>query len=128
MPNKTETGARVSTRTQKALDKENNPTEQNKQTPNKQVEERKKNYKPNNFEERKYFSVQEDYTILKTYTDKKASTSTRDISEALTKKMTHSSESIRDRIKRYISKLSSLDIALLKEESTVSVIFICLKG
>lgn len=123
MPNKTQTGARVSTRTQKAKDGETKPAEQKKQTPNKLAEEKKKNYKPNNFEERKYFSVQEDYSILKMYTDKKATSSTRDISDALAKKLTHSSESIRDRIKRYISKLSSLDVELLKEESNVSIKF-----
>jgi hypothetical protein len=36
--------------------------------------------------------------------------------------MTHTAESIRDRIKRYISKLSVLDIDLLKEEAKVSII------
>jgi hypothetical protein len=121
MPNKHKTGIKLKTRSQRALDKENNPPAKNKQTPKDTLAERKKNYKPNKFADRKYFNVEEDYTILKMYNAKKFSMSTRDIAEHLAGKLTHTSESIRDRIKRYISKLSTLDEELLKEEAGVSI-------
>ena len=122
MPNITKTGIRANTRTMRTLDKQNKPEEEKKQTPNKLVEEKRKNYKPNKFNERKYFNVEEDHTIQKLYVLKKDSLSTRDIADQLAGKMTHTAESIRDRIKRYISKLSVLDIDLLKEEAKVSII------
>jgi hypothetical protein len=63
MPNITKTGIRANTRTMRTLDKQNKPEEEKKQTPNKLVEEKRKNYKPNKFNERKYFNVEEDHTI-----------------------------------------------------------------
>jgi len=38
----------------------------------------------------------------------------------LSEEMEHSSESIRDRIKRYISKLKRIDETLIEEEAKVS--------
>jgi hypothetical protein len=119
MPNKIRTGIKLKTRSQRALDKENNPVAENTQTPQEVIAERKKNYKPNKFADRKYFSVSEDWNILETYNAQKLNMSTRDISDLLAESMTHTSESIRDRIKRYISKLSILDAELLKEEAEV---------
>lgn len=106
------------------MDKENNPVAENKQTPKVTAADRRKNYKPNKFANRKYFNVEEDWTILRMYNAKKDEMSTRDISDELAGKMTHTSESIRDRIKRYISKLSNLDSELLKEEAEVSIPYI----
>jgi len=60
-------------------------------------------------------------TILNLFNAKKDKMSTRDLSDHLANSLEHSSESIRDRIKRYISKLSTLDSELLKEEAQVSI-------
>lgn len=117
MPNKTKTGIRLKTRAQRALNKENIPVNKNKRTPQEIIAEKRKNYKPNKFHERKYFTLAEDWGILKMYNAKKDSLSMRDIADHLASKSTHTAESIRDRIKRYISKLSNLDAELLKEES-----------
>lgn len=67
MPIKTTSSYRVSTRTQRAKDAPAKSTEIKKQTPEELAEERRKKYKPNHFEERKFFTVQEDYTILSHY-------------------------------------------------------------
>ena len=121
MPNKIKTGIRLKTRAQRALDKENIPVNKNTRTPQEILAEKRKNYKPNKFHDRKYFTVSEDWSILKMFLAKKDSMSTRDIADHLASKSTHTAESIRDRIKRYISKLSNLDAELLKEEAEVSI-------
>lgn len=123
MPIKTTSSYRVSTRTQRAKDAPAKSAEVKRQTPEELAEERRKKYKPNHFEERKFFTVQEDYTILSHYEKENAKKSTREIAEDLSNKIKHTQESIRDRIKRYISKLSQLDSELLKDASQVRIRF-----
>lgn len=119
MPIKTSSSYRVSTRTQRAKEAPAKSVEVKKQTPDELAEERRKNYKPNHFEERKFFTVEEDYSILNQFQKESSKKSTREIAEELSIKIKHTQESIRDRIKRYISKLSSLDSELLKDASKV---------
>lgn len=121
MPIKTTSSYRVSTRTQKAKEGPIKSVEVKKQTPEELAEERRKKYKPNHFEERKFFTVEEDYAILNLYQKDNSKKSTREIAEELSSKISHTQESIRDRIKRYISKLSSLDSELLKDAAKVSL-------
>ena len=120
MPIKTTSSYRVSTRTQRAKEGPAKSVEVKKQTPEELAEERRKKYKPNHFEERKFFTVEEDYAILNLYQKDSQKKSTREIAEELSSKISHTQESIRDRIKRYISKLSSLDSELLKDAAKVS--------
>lgn len=65
--------------------------------------------------------MKEDWTILDYWSSNLGDMSTREISDNLAEKLDHSSESIRDRIKRYISKMKSMDKRLLEEEAKVSI-------
>jgi hypothetical protein len=76
--------------------------------------------KKNKFSERKFFTVVSDWTILKYWRENRSEVSTREIADNLSEEIDHSSESIRDRIKRYISKLKKIDEVLIEEEAKVS--------
>lgn len=76
--------------------------------------------KKNKFSERKFFTVVSDWTILKYWRENRGEVSTREIADNLSEEIDHSSESIRDRIKRYISKLKKIDEVLIEEEAKVS--------
>jgi hypothetical protein len=70
--------------------------------------------------DRKFFTVQEDSTILSYLKDNKDSMTSRGIAENLAKKMKHSVESIRDRIKRFLSKLRPIDQQYILDQAKVS--------
>jgi len=86
------------------------------------VVEKLKVAKKNKYSERTYYSVSQDWAILKYWKDNRAEVSTREISDNLSADLDHSSESIRDRIKRYISKLKRIDETLIEEEAKVRVL------
>ena len=91
-----------------------------KQTPPSNLKKLKREpIKQNKFKERKYFRVSEDWEVLKYWGSNLGDLSVREISDNLSEKIDHSSESIRDRIKRYISKLKSYDKTLLEQEAEV---------
>lgn len=69
--------------------------------------------------DRKFFTVQEDSTILSYLNEHKDSLTSRAIAENLSKKLKHTVESIRDRIKRFLSKLRPLDEKYIAEEAKV---------
>lgn len=71
--------------------------------------------------DRKFFTVQEDSTILAFMKEKKDTLSSRAIAETLSKKLNHSLESVRDRIKRFLSKLKLSDEQYIIEEAKVSI-------
>lgn len=70
--------------------------------------------------DRKFFTVQEDCTILNYVKDHKDTLSSRQIAENLSKKLKHSVESIRDRIKRFLSKLRPIDQQYIVDQAKVS--------
>lgn len=70
--------------------------------------------------DRKFFTVQEDCTILNYVKDQKDTLSSRQIAEHLSKKLKHSVESIRDRIKRFLSKLRPIDQQYIVDQAKVS--------
>lgn len=69
--------------------------------------------------DRKFFTVHEDSTILSYLNEHKDSMTSRGIAESLSKKLKHSLESIRDRIKRFLSKLRPLDEKYIADEAKV---------
>lgn len=69
--------------------------------------------------DRKYFTVAEDNAILHYFNQNKSRLTSRAIAEALAKKVKHSVESIRDRIKRFLSRIQPADQILIHEESKV---------
>jgi gas vesicle protein len=69
--------------------------------------------------DRKYFTVAEDNAILHFYLQQKDKQTSRAIAEALAKKVKHSVESIRDRIKRFLSRIQPSDQTLIHEEAKV---------
>jgi hypothetical protein len=75
---------------------------------------------PVRFEDRKFFTVVEDAEILTYYQKNNSTMTSRSISENLSKKIKHSLESIRDRIKRFISRLRPKDEEYIKEEAKVN--------
>lgn len=77
--------------------------------------------KKNKMAERKFFSVREDAQILKAWRKDHLKESSRSISDKLAERFEHTSESIRDRIKRYISKLSQFDEKFLIEQAKVKI-------
>jgi len=79
---------------------------------------------PIRFCDRKFFTVQEDFTILSYFKDHEAKMTSRTIAENLAKKVKHTVESIRDRIKRFLSKLRPIDEVFIKEEAKVNIIFL----
>ena len=74
---------------------------------------------PIRFWDRKFFTVQEDLTILTYFKLHEADMTSRNIAENLAKKVKHSVESIRDRIKRFLSKLRPIDEQFIKNEAQV---------
>lgn len=70
--------------------------------------------------DRKFFTVHEDSTIISYLKQNKDSMTSRAIAEHLSNKMKHSVESIRDRIKRFLSKLRPLDEQYIAEEAKVT--------
>lgn len=70
--------------------------------------------------DRKFFTVKEDQTILEYLKQHKDSLTSRTIADNLAKKLKHTSESIRDRIKRFLSKLRPIDEQYIAEEAKVS--------
>ena len=100
------------------------PESMRAQTPGKSSTASKKasaqKHAANKFANRKYFKVSEDWLILSTWKGKTAEQTSREIADTLATKMDHTSESIRDRVKRYLSRLSTFDEQQLEEESKVS--------
>ena len=70
--------------------------------------------------DRKYFTVAEDNAILHYYHLHKAKQTSRAIAETLAKRVKHSVESIRDRIKRFLSRIQPADQTLIHEEAKVN--------
>ena len=98
-----------------------------KQTPNENGKicrilflDLKKKLSKNKLEKRKFFTAKEDALILTKWLEKKNKDSSRAISDALAKEIDHSSESIRDRIKRYLSRLSQVDEGFLIDQAKVT--------
>ena len=94
--------------------------EQPIQTPTKRKSIRKTPVKKNLFKDRKFFTVEQDWQILSSFNKNFGVITTREIADDLSEKLNHSSESVRDRIKRYISKLKKVDQTLLEQEAKVS--------
>ena len=60
--------------------------------------------------QRKFYTVKEDFTIFKAWKDgSKKNKTVSDISKTLANDLSRSEESVRDRIKRYLSKLGAQD-------------------
>lgn len=78
---------------------------------------------PVKFEDRKFFTVAEDADMLNFMKKNEGSMTSRSIAEHLSKRIFHSTESIRDRIKRFISKLRSKDEDYIREEAKVTILF-----
>ena len=95
---------------------EQTPTNQNQGDKNKS---QKKRIPKNRLQERKFFKAKEDALILTEWREKKNKTSSRAICDQLAKEIDHSSESIRDRIKRYLSRLSQFDEGFLIDQAKV---------
>jgi hypothetical protein len=70
--------------------------------------------------DRKFFTVKEDQTILDYVRQHSDTLTSRAIADNLSKKLKHSSESIRDRIKRFLSKLRPIDEQYISEEAKVN--------
>ncbi len=69
--------------------------------------------------DRKYFTVHEDNLILQYYKAHDATKTSRNIAEELSKKVKHTVESIRDRIKRFLSHIRPSDEKYIVEEAKV---------
>ncbi len=69
--------------------------------------------------EKKYFTVQEDHTIIQYYKQHQDNQTMLQIAESLTKKVKHSEESIRDRIRKVLTRLRHVDETLIAEEAKV---------
>lgn len=72
--------------------------------------------------ERKYFTVAEDLRILEYYLRHKDDQSAKQMAQTLTKASGHTEESVRDRIKRVLSKLRQVDEKLLRDEAKVGIV------
>lgn len=70
-------------------------------------------------EERKFFTVEEDLQIMQHFSKYHEKQTEKDMAQFLARRLEHSEESIRDRIKRVISKLRQIDSKLLQEECRV---------
>lgn len=71
--------------------------------------------------EKKYFTVLEDNTIIQYYKQHQGTQTVLQIAEALTKKVKHSEESIRDRIRKILTRLRHVDETLIAEEAKVII-------
>ena len=69
--------------------------------------------------DRDFFSLKEDSIIINYWLQNKTIKTVDTISESLTGIVLHSSKSISDRIKRYLSKLSNFDHEYIIDESQV---------
>lgn len=69
--------------------------------------------------DRKFFTVHEDNLIIQYFKVHEATKTSRNIAEDLAKKVKHSVESIRDRIKRFLSHLRASDEKYIAEEAKV---------
>lgn len=69
--------------------------------------------------DRNFFTVSDDNTILQYYNEFKNKLTSRVLAENLSKKVKHSTESIRDRIKRFLSRIRLPDERYIYEESKV---------
>lgn len=69
--------------------------------------------------DRKFFTVKEDSVILVYLKEHRDSMTSRAIAQKLSKKLKHSVESIRDRIKRFLSKLRLIDEMCIADEAKV---------
>lgn len=69
--------------------------------------------------DRKFFTVKEDSVILVYLKEHRDSMTSRAIAQKLSKKLKHSLESIRDRIKRFLSKLRLVDEMCIADEAKV---------
>lgn len=69
--------------------------------------------------ERRFFNLREDSIILAYWLEHKQNSTTIKISNILSKELTHSAEAIRDRIKRYLSRLSNFDHEYILDEAEV---------
>ena len=83
-------------------------------TPNKAIKKTRKIYKSNPMAERTHYTVREDAITLITMKQNPNETQTM-MCKKLAEILNHSSESIRDRIKRYLSKLSKRDEKIIIE-------------
>lgn len=71
--------------------------------------------------ERKFFTVAEDLQIIEHFKKHEAKESAQQMAQVLSKIIGHSEESIRDRIRRVLSKLRQVDHKLLAEETRVAL-------
>jgi uncharacterized protein YPO0396 len=69
--------------------------------------------------QRKFFTVTEDLKMLDHFLNYKDTQSSNQMAQKLLKAIDHSEESIRDRIKRVLSKLRQVDYKLLRDEAKV---------
>lgn len=81
------------------------------------VETISKHAKPH---EPKFFTVEEDRRILDVWQEQEGDLPLSQISSRLSKSLKHSEESIRDRIRKILSKLRQVDTELISQESKVS--------
>jgi repressor of nif and glnA expression len=70
---------------------------------------------PAKIAERKFFTVAEDHTIMVYLRENEAKLSSRAIAENIAKKVKHTVESVRDRIKRFLSRLRQIDEKYIAE-------------
>jgi hypothetical protein len=70
--------------------------------------------------DRKFFTVKEDQTMLEYVKQHKDTLTSRAIADNLAKKLKHTSESIRDRIKRFLGRLRPIDELYIAEEAKVT--------
>ena len=108
------------TRSSRAQNQPTGNDEEPIQTPDVSKTLKKTPVKKNRFKDRKYFNVEQDWKILSYWRDNQGKVSTREIADTLAEEIDHSSESVRDRIKRYISKMKVADQDLLEKEAKVS--------
>ena len=71
------------------------------------------------YADRRFFTVWEDNTILQHFKAFEGAKPSRLIADELSKKMNHTVESIRDRIKRFLSRIRPSDEAYIAEEAKV---------
>lgn len=72
------------------------------------------------FQERRFFTLSEDSIILCHWLQHKGAKTVIQISQTLSRELPHSTESIRDRIKRYLSRVSNFDQEYIIDEATVT--------
>lgn len=70
--------------------------------------------------ESQFFTIREDNMILNYWLQKKGSQPVDQISQTIAQELPHTAESIRDRIKQYLSRLSNFDHEYIMDESMVN--------